>query len=183
VIPYRYCPFCATELQTRRIPEDGPERRVCSACGFIQWGNSKPTSAGIILDGRGRVLLGRRNIEPFRGWWDLPGGFLEVAEHPEDGLRREIREECGIEVTDLRFVGVFLDVYPDKVSEATHDLLNFYYECRAAGTPVGADDIEDLLWFPPGEVPVDEVAFAANRAALRAWLADSHKGTATRGDE
>lgn len=182
MIRYRYCPFCSTELQTRRIPEDGPERRVCSACGFIQWGNSKPTSAGIILDAGGRVLLGRRNIEPWNGWWDLPGGFLEAAEHPEDGLRREVREECGIEVTDLRLVGVFLDEYPDRVGEGTHDLLNFYYECRAVGEPVGADDIGELRWFDPAAVPVDEVAFAANRAALRAWL-DPREGVATRGDE
>lgn len=180
MIPYRYCPFCTTELQTRRIPDDGPERRVCGACGFIQWGNSKPTAAGVVLDGAGRALLGRRVIEPFRGWWDIPGGFLEPAEHPVDGLRREIAEETGLTVSEPRLIGVWMNAYPDRVGEGTHDLLNFYYECRADApeSAAAADDIAELRWFEPDELPVDEVAFPSNRAALREWLRQRQQAAA-----
>src|SRR5690348_1512777 len=124
MIPYRYCPQCAAELATRRIPaNDGPERRGCSVCGVIQWGNSKPNASAIIVDERGWVLLARRGIEPYLGMWDVPGGFLEAGEHPEDGVRREMAEETGLDVTITRLIGVYMDVYGPSPSE---DTLNLY---------------------------------------------------------
>lgn len=164
---YRFCPDCGAELETRRIPApDGPERRVCSACGFIQWGNSKPTSAGIVIGPDGRLLLGRRAIEPYRGWWDVPGGFLEAGEHPEDGVRRELREETGLEVVVVRLVGVYMDTY----ATTGDDTLNFYYLCRSDGAQAGKaeDDIETLAWFSPEALP-EQIAFPSAQAALRDW--------------
>jgi 8-oxo-dGTP diphosphatase len=131
----------------------------------------------IVVNTRGEVLLGRRNIHPFHGWWDIPGGFLEAAEHPEAGARRELAEETGLEGGALRLVGVFMDQYGESDTQPTEDLLNFYYECRVVedASPAASDDIEALAWFAPQDLPVEEVAFAANRAALRAWLAQKER--------
>lgn len=163
---FRYCPFCRADLQTRRIPEpDGPERRVCGACGFVDWNNSKPSASGIVEDHKGRVLLARRVIEPARGCWDVPGGFLEPGEHPEQGVVRELREETGLAVQVERLVGVYMDIYG---SGAVHTL-NFYYLCRArGGTPLGADDVGEVAWFAAEDLP-DNLAFQNTRDALRDW--------------
>jgi ADP-ribose pyrophosphatase YjhB (NUDIX family) len=172
MIAYRFCPMCGTALETRRIPaNDGPERRVCSVCGFIQWGNSKPTAAALVLNERGEVLLGRRNSAPFQGWWDIPGGFLEAGEHPDLGVRRELQEETGLEIDTLQFLGLFQDVYAEAGAEG-EDLLGCYYIARLpeGASPIANDDIESLRWFAPQEVPIEDVAFDGNRAALRAWL-------------
>ena len=60
----------------------------------------------LVEDGEGRVLLARRAVEPDRGLWDCPGGFLEEGEHPLDGLRRELAEETGLVAGPARFVGI-----------------------------------------------------------------------------
>lgn len=155
-------------MEARRIPaDDGPERRVCSVCGFIQWGNSKATASGIVVDEAHKILLTRRAIEPFYGMWDVPGGFLEEGEHPEQGVTRELREETGLKVETVRLVGVYMDRYgPGTQAEHT---LNLYYVCRIIGTqriPVAADDALEVAWFPPQEAPSD-IAFQNAREALR----------------
>ena len=101
---------------------------------------------------RGRVLLARRAGEPFRGYWDLPGGFLDEGEHPLDALTRELGEETGLEVEPEDFIGVWMDRYGD--AEDAHATLNLYWTARVvAGDAKPADDVSELAWFLPDELP------------------------------
>jgi 8-oxo-dGTP diphosphatase len=112
------------------------------------------------------VLLARRAIDPERGKWDLPGGFLESGEHPLDGLRRELHEETGLDVDPVRFLGVWMDVYGDSGGST----LNLYWLCRADGEPHAADDIDEVRWFAADELPsAGELAFTVNALVLAAW--------------
>jgi len=113
------------------------------------------------------VLLGRRGIEPFLGFWDTPGGFTRQGESLEECVRRELREEAGVEIEVGRLVLTLPDVYGDT-GEAT---VNAFYECRlVSGDPQPDDDVAELRWFEPGALPPDaELAFACVRAALAAW--------------
>ena len=105
--------------------------------------------------------------EPFKGKWDLPGGFLDEEEHPLDCLRRELREEAGVEMEPLEFLGVWIDRYGDDGSAQT--TLNFYWTARIVeGTPEPADDVAELRWFAPEDVPLDELAFPHTREVLSA---------------
>jgi ADP-ribose pyrophosphatase YjhB (NUDIX family) len=160
---WRYCPRCRTELR-------GDERRVeCPECGFVTYGHSKPTVCALVEDDEGRLLLARRAFEPFKGRWDLPGGFLEEGEHPLDALRRELLEETGLEVEPVAFVGVWMDRYGgDSTADAT---LNLYWTARASGGEAkAADDVDDLRWFARDELPSrDEIAFENVPLVLRAW--------------
>jgi 8-oxo-dGTP diphosphatase len=115
------------------------------------------------------VLLARRRAEPFRGRWDIPGGFLEEGEQPLDGLRRELREETGLEIEPQEFLGVWMDRYGgDSTAEAT---LNLYWTARVvAGEPQPADDVDALAWFSPAELPgPDDLAFENVPLVLSAW--------------
>jgi ADP-ribose pyrophosphatase YjhB (NUDIX family) len=105
-----------------------------------------------VVDEAGRVLLARRAGEPFRGYWDLPGGFLDEGEHPLDGIRRELREETGLMVEPEDFVGVWIDRYGD--AEDAHATLNLYWTARVLGGEAeAADDVSEIAWFRPDELP------------------------------
>ena len=160
---WRYCPRCRSELEV------GDGRAACPACGFTAWGHSVPTASAVCTDGDGRVLLARRAVEPDKDLWDLPGGFLEEGEDPLDGLRRELREETGLEVEPGEFLGVWIDEYP--YAEAPSTTLNLYWHARVlGGHQAAADDVAALRWFPPDELPGDdELAFSANAKVLSAW--------------
>ena len=106
------------------------------------------------------MLLARRAVEPELGKWDLPGGFLEEGEEPLAGLRRELREETGLEVEPLSFLGAWVDTYGD--GEGAIATLNLYWLARAAGEPHAADDVAELRWFAADELP--ELAFRVNAA-------------------
>jgi len=110
----------------------------------------------------GKVLIGRRKIDPRKGFWDLPGGFLEEGESPLDGLRREFLEETGLEVEPVEWVGAFVDPYDSAY------VLGLTWIVRGEGEPVAADDVEELAWFGPDELPA-EMAFASQNDVLRLW--------------
>ena len=98
-----------------------------------------------------------------------PGRFLEEGEHPLDGLRRELREETGLEVEPLEFLGVWMDRYGgDSTAEAT---LNLYWTARVTGGEAApADDVDDLRWFERDELPEPgELAFENVPLVLAAW--------------
>jgi ADP-ribose pyrophosphatase YjhB (NUDIX family) len=120
-----------------------------------------------VLDGAGRVLLARRAVEPFLGFWDTPGGFVEPGESLEECVRRELREEAGVEIAVGRLVGSFPDTY-GPTGEAT---VNTFFECRLlSGEPRPDDDVAELRWFSRDELPAPgEIAFECVRAALAAW--------------
>jgi ADP-ribose pyrophosphatase YjhB (NUDIX family) len=161
---WRFCPRCGGEL------EPGVGRVECRACGFVAYANPKPTASALVVDEAGRILLTRRAIEPFKGDWDLPGGFVDEGEHPLDAVRRELREETGLEVEPLEFFGVFMDRYGgDSTAQST---LNLLWTARVVGGEANAaDDVDELGWFGPDELPAeDELAFAPNVAeVLSAW--------------
>jgi 8-oxo-dGTP diphosphatase len=156
---WRFCPLCAAEL-TR---EAG--RVVCPACGAEHWANSVP-AVEAVLERDGRVLLARRAHEPRAGAWDLPGGFTEEAEEPLAALAREVREETGLDVADVAFLGIWIE--PDYDGRSVFSVT--YRATAAAGEPAAADDVSELRWFGRDELPPDDAfAFAHTPLALRRW--------------
>ena len=157
---WKHCPRCGS---TRLTVEQGMAE--CQECGFQAYASAKPTASAACLDDEGRVLLSRRGKEPFKDMWDLPGGFLDEEEHPLDCLRRELREEGGVEVEPLDFLGVWIDSYGGDGSAQT--TLNLYWTARIVeGTLEPADDVAEFRWFAPDEVDEDELAFAHTREVL-----------------
>ena len=150
---WRYCPRCASELTARDA------RVECVKCGFVHYAKSAPAVSALVVDDAGRMLLARRAHDPDAGLWDTLGGFLDEGEHPLDGLRRELREETGLEVEPGEYLGTYLDTYGDD-PEAT-SVLNLVWEARiVSGDPAPADDVSELRWFPrDAPPPSEECAF------------------------
>lgn len=103
----KHCPMCRELLVLIQVR--GRPRRRCASCGFVLYSNPASAAAGVVLNPLREVLLVRRAIEPFRGYWALPAGYQEIDEHPRETVVREIREEAGIEarvagLLDLLFI-------------------------------------------------------------------------------
>jgi ADP-ribose pyrophosphatase YjhB (NUDIX family) len=160
---WRFCPRCRGELER----EDG--KVSCGACGFTSYASSAPTASALPVDERGRVLLARRAVEPDRGKWDIIGGFLEEGEHPLDGLRRELAEETGLEIEPLAYLTATVDRYGE--GDDAPATLNLVWTARVAGgDPEPADDVDELRWFAPDELPPpEECAFEHVATVLAVW--------------
>ena len=155
-----FCSACGAALVEQVV--EGRSRQVCPACGRIQWRNAKPCAGALILR-NGKVLLVRRSIEPFRGYWDIPGGFCEVDEHPAQTTIREVREETGLEIELTGLLGLWLDEYEDIVT------LTIYYLARPLTRRIQVgSDAEAAAWFAPDALP-SRIAFANGVWALQAW--------------
>jgi ADP-ribose pyrophosphatase YjhB (NUDIX family) len=172
--PYRFCPWCSQPL-----PGETPFRQECSACGFVLVHHSNPCVGAMPLDDGDRVLLGRRGIEPFRGDWNVIGGFLNYGEDPYEGLRREVKEELGVDCE----VGGFVAAAPDWYGPGGCALLNLYFRVRLLGGELRAqDDVSEFQWFPLNTLP-GNIAFRSDRTALQALQAAARRSRAKRGRE
>ncbi len=163
---WTYCPRCAAPIET------GSGWARCGECGFEAWASSKPTASALCVDAEGRLLLARRARPPYAGRWDVPGGFLDEGEHPLAALRRELREETGLEVEPDEFLGIWMDWYRDDPSaQGASATLNLYWTARVlGGSPRPDDDVSELRWFRPEELPAkDEVAFVNVAEVIDLW--------------
>src|SRR5687768_2416127 len=161
---YRFCPCCGTALEPRRLKPTEPDRLVCCGCEFVFYLDPK-LAAGALVVHADRVLLLRRAIEPRYGMWVFPGGFVDRGEHPEQAAIREAREEAGIEVALRGLLGVYHEPPGSPV------VLVVYRAVVLAGVARAADESLEAAWFPPDQIPWDEIAFPTTCAALRDFLA------------
>ena len=137
---------------TRTVPDgDTHERAVCETCGFVNYENPKIV-VGSVVRHDGKLLLCRRAIEPRRGFWTVPAGFLELHETPEDGARREALEEANAR---LSIEGLLAIYSVPRLSQ-----VQLIYRARLArpGFSAGEESLEVRL-FSWDEIPWDEIAF------------------------
>jgi ADP-ribose pyrophosphatase YjhB (NUDIX family) len=160
---WRFCPLCGEAI------EKVDDRAECRVCGHVAYANAVPGVEVVCLDEGGGILLGRRAVDPRRGLWDLPGGFMHENEHPLEALRREVREETALEIEPLDFLGFWLEPYDGRI------VLCLAWTARANGEPRAGDDLAELHWFDPGELPDSaELAFSHYPAVLSAALGHEH---------
>ncbi|GIU74313.1 MAG: NUDIX hydrolase [Bryobacteraceae bacterium] len=124
----------------------------------------------VLFDGP-RVLLIERGQEPLKGWWTLPGGLVEAGERLDQALRREVREETGLEVEPLTVAAIFERIIKDQHGRAEYHYVIIDYLCRSCGGRLQwGSDVADARWVEldqlaalqvaPGTPPVIEKALA-----------------------
>jgi 8-oxo-dGTP diphosphatase len=158
----RFCEECGAPTPVvdgvPRCDDHGPRWRMVR--------NAPCTGVVIPDETRRHVLLSRRARDPFAGRWELPGGFVDLGEHPVDAARREVREELGLDVTVTGVVGTY--VVPTHHSgwlEITT------YVASIVGDPTPSPDpaeVSEWAWFPVGEIP--DVMAGDHRARLLDWI-------------
>ena len=166
---FKYCPICG-DLLIRQNKGNSPR---CVRCERVFYSAPHPTVNAIITDAEGdHFLLARRKFDPFKGYWDTPGGFLELGESLEDGLRRELREELEIEIRIIESLGSYPDLYGEDLTP-TIDI--FYLATIIEGVPTARSDVSEFRWFNRNEVP-SNIAFECVRWAINTWLELSSSG-------
>ena len=170
----RYCWRCAAAL-------GGTPPTTCAACGQEHYLNPAPCGEAVVVRA-GKVLLLRRAMEPYRGWWDVPGGFCDAAEHPMHAAERELREELGLAGRATAYIGQWMDVYgspaPDGVQ--LHCITSAYLmELSDPGAEPRPDREEatDFGWFGLDELP-EQLAFPDHARPMLAAAAAVLAGTA-----
>jgi NAD+ diphosphatase len=157
------CPRCGRE---RAGEVTNPFR--CLACGFVFYFNTASAVAAFIEDGEDRCLFIRRAKEPARGKLALPGGFTDPNETGEEAARREIREELGIDLGPLSYVGSWPNHY--HAGGFTVPVLDLFFRASVTSPAVNlqADEVSGIEWLRPEEVDLDELAFPSMKAAVQA---------------
>jgi ADP-ribose pyrophosphatase YjhB (NUDIX family) len=158
-----FCARCGGPLAWRNVAAERCRRRVCRNCGAIAYENPKIV-AGVLPELDGRIFLSRRAIEPARGAWTFPAGFMELGESVEQAARRETREEicCRVRLTGLQ--GIYSHPHGGGVTVV--------YRGRVVGAkPRAGHETLSVRAFRPSEIPWEKLAFLSVHEALRDWVA------------
>jgi len=163
-----FCSSCGAPVRHEVPSGDDRPRAVCTRCEAIHYRNPR-TVVGCLVEQEERVLLCRRAIEPQRGLWTLPAGFLELGESLLEGALRETREEACAEVTAL---GLHAQLDLPRIGQ-TYAL----FRGRLVGDEFapGPESLE-VTTCPRDEIPWDEFAFPVLRIALELYFADLDAG-------
>ena len=161
---FKFCPRCAAG---RPADNAGQVPYRCSACGLLFFFNPTVAAAAYVFDGHGRALFIRREAEPAKGKLAIPGGFVDIGETHEEALRREVREEVGLEVEAIAFLGSFPNEYPYR--DVTYPVLDLVFTATAVAPEKARalDAVAGLEWRTPAEVDPGELAFPSIRETIR----------------
>jgi ADP-ribose pyrophosphatase YjhB (NUDIX family) len=161
-----HCPRCGS----RDLVAHGDKACRCEACGFRYYQNSAAAVVAVV-EHQGRLILGRRAREPQRGLWGMPGGFVDDRETLEQAVRRETREETGLEIEVVGYLGSMWNEYP--YAGVTYLSTDALFHCRAVDLArlSPGDEVTEIAVVEPGEIDRETLAFESYRRALSAYLA------------
>ena len=159
---FLHCPRCTT-LAVQRDPVARPNPFVCASCNLTYFFNPTVSAAAFIRDHFDRVLFIRRAHDPARGKLAVPGGFIDIGESAEEGLCREVREEVGLEIKSIEYLGSRINDYPYK--EVVYPVVDLIFTARAL-RPESAqalDAVAGIVWRDVREIDPEEFAFPSMR--------------------
>ena len=163
---FKFCPVCGSARWT----EHNFKSKQCQDCGFVYYANPSAATAAFILNERNELLVVRRGKEPAKGTLDLVGGFVDMYETVEEGMRREIEEETGLEVGEVTYLFSVPNQY--LYSGMYIHTLDADFLVRVANDvkAEAADDAADCLWIPVGETNPALFGLTSIRRAVERFL-------------
>ena len=167
---FAYCPVCGS----KHFEINNFKSKKCRECGFTYYANPCSATAAFIVreveKGNKELLVVRRAKEPAKGTLDLPGGFCDMGETVEEGMRREIKEETGLDVTEMQYLFSSPNVYMYS-GMGVHTLdMDYLAEVSGDVEVHAADDAAECLWIPISEVNPDDFGLTSIRNAVIRFL-------------
>ena len=165
-LSFRYCPRCGRD----KLRAATVKSFECPDCGFGFFLNTAAAVGALITDEEGRLLVTVRKGEPAKGTWDLPGGFADPGESVEETVRREIKEELGLDIISLSYFCSFPNIYEfGGVSYFTADVV---YRCEVADASKAEarDDVEAVLFIPRDELDPEKFGLESVRKVVCLYL-------------
>lgn len=156
---HRFCPWCKTKLSL--ITVDGAARRTCGRCGWIHYANPLPSAVAFVYNDQDEILLIKRGVQPAKGKWALPSGFVEADETPEETAVRELQEETGLKGMITGLIGV----YTEPTRMYGNVILMAYNIRLVGGTLHAGTDSSEARFFRTNQIP--KIPFASHRSIIR----------------
>ncbi len=163
---HKYCLKCGAKLELSWIEDE--KRLACPECHWVSYENPLPSSAALVRNERGEVLLVKRGKEPGKGKWALPSGFIEIDETPKKACLRELKEETGLKGEVLRLVGVY-----SQKSLLYRNVIIIGYEVNASGNLSPGSDSLETGFFPLSNLP--DIPFSSHRKMIEDGLKKAEK--------
>jgi ADP-ribose pyrophosphatase YjhB (NUDIX family) len=159
-----YCSRCGSSLTFGTVPGEDRERLACAECGHVVYVNPRLVVTTLPITDAGEIVLIRRGIEPGKGSWAQPGGFLEVDETVNQAAIRETWEETGLLVEPGEIVGLYTRLEASVVT--------ITFEARiVGGTAAPTAEATEVMAFAPEDIPWAGIVFKTTMWALHDWLA------------
>jgi len=158
-----FCTRCGDALQFGEVEGEDRHRLACGSCGYVAYVNPRLVVTTIPINDEGEVVLLRRGIEPGKGWWAQPGGFLEVDETVTEAAIRETLEETGLVVEPGEIVGLYSRL------EAAVVVIAFEARVVRGEYRLNPEALE-IQAFRPEAIPWHGIAFKTTHWALRDWV-------------
>lgn len=163
---FKYCPSCGSS----HFEINDEKSKKCNNCGFTYYINPSAATVAFIVNDNNELLVERRSREPAKGMLDLPGGFVDIDETGEEGVKREVREETGLEVIDTNFLFDLPNVY--LFSGFNVHTLDLFYLCHVKTTEnvKAADDAKECLWIPIDDIHTELFGLRSIRQGLHFFM-------------
>lgn len=161
-----FCIRCGTALEDRFIY--GEIRRTCAACKHIHFDDPKVAAVTFIHNGES-ILLVRRAMEPEKGKWALPGGYVDANEDPRQAAIREAKEETGLHISITRLLDIVFTPPPNG-ELGVRPIVIIFEACVISGTIQPQDDVDKAEWFTVDNLP--ELAFKSTLQTIQHWYAE-----------
>ncbi len=153
-----YCPVCKSNLSKKE------SSFVCLKCGWSYYNNPLPAVAGFVMNEKNEIALIKRGVEPGKGSWALPSGFIESNETPEQAVLRELKEETGLNGKIKDCLGIYVE--PTKIYG---NVLLIGYEIELVGGKIRPDsDTTDVRFFSSNKLP--KIPFLSHRQVIAQGL-------------
>ena len=166
---WKYCPWCSTPLVETYV--FGANHMACPNCEFIYFPRPNLVVM-VVVEHQGKILLGRRNMEPGRGKWTLLGGYVSKGERVEEAAVREIKEETNLDVQLEGLLGLYDDLdTPLVLAVYSARVKNEHVELARQ-----VDEIRELAFFSVENLP--ELAFPSDKQIIDDWIKSRPKGPA-----
>jgi ADP-ribose pyrophosphatase YjhB (NUDIX family) len=158
-----FCSNCGASLRFGSIVGEDRDRLSCPECGHIAYVNPRLVVTTLPITEAGELVLLRRGIEPGRGYWAQPGGFLEIDETVHEAAIRETREETGLLIEPGEIIGLYTRLEAAVVTIA--------FEARVVGGKAApTPEALEVMTFAPEAIPWSDIAFRTTMWMLRDWI-------------
>jgi mutator protein MutT len=173
---FKYCPFCGSQ----KFVWDEAKALICSDCHHKLYINEAGATVALIRNEKGELLFTVRKFNPVAGTLDLPGGFINLGETAEDCVKREVKEELNLNVTNLRFFGTFPNEY--RFGGLTYFTIDVVFECKVESfAPLCADDdAAEVHFLNPQEVNLNHIGLKSIKKVIAKYRGENLDGRETK---
>lgn len=169
---YKFCYHCGGPTDT--VMSDEITYWKCQTCHQTYFNNPKPGTEAVLFDSDGRVAIAVRSREPYKGKYDLPGGFVDAEETLEQGIARELKEELGLDSTDYSPLVYLTSAQADYPwGRETYSVVSasFVGKLKDGVELTPSDDVEKILMVSPADLKPEDFAWPAQHDLILKALA------------